>query len=429
MAFGLVVVALLLALVGFGLRRGFHRGIISLAGMALSAWGAILISGFLSGDPAGGTVALGFQALAPRAAPQIPQDLKPAEEGPTVPGIEPLQGANPTLIYWQEIPDRTARLSRTFSATVQAGAITPLAFERLGTISQINVQVGQQVNQGDMIAVLDQTTAILAVNERQASLVETEALLVEAQAYFKRKKTLHDKGVEAKASLDSAQASLTSATSRVDLARQALAIAEEQLSQTELVAPFSGFVADVSVENFQTVAASQSIVTLENRDIAPELEVAVPEDVFRHLDIGQEHAVQFGSWAKQIGMITEMGSRNAGESTFPVTLAVPAHAAGLKPGMTARVAFSFQPEANDLVDVPLTSIVSGTGDRTHLFVYSPDTGLVEKVEVALVGLKADTVSVSGAPDTGAIIATRGVNLLRDGQRVELIGTGIARFDL
>lgn len=429
MAFDLVVVAFLLAFVGFGLRRGFHTGLIWVSGVSLSAWGAILISGFLSGDTAGGTVALGLQTLAPRATPMTPQDLKPTEEGPTAPDIEPMPGASPTLIYWQEIPDRTVRLSRTFSATVQAGAITPLAFERLGTISQINVQVGQRVNKGDMIAVLDQTTAALAINERQASLVEAKALLVEAQAYFERKKTLFDKGVEAKASLDSAQASLTSAMSRVDLARQALAIAEEQLSQTELVAPFSGFVADVSVENFQTVAASQSIVTLENRDISPELEVAVPEDVFRHLDIGQEHGVQFGSWEAQTGVITEMGSRNAGESTFPVTLAMPSRATSLKPGMTARVAFSFKPDTTDLVDVPLTSILSGTGNRTHLFVYRPDTGMVEKVDVALVSLKAETVSVRGAPDTGAIIVTRGVNLLRDGQRVELIGTGIARFDL
>jgi len=86
---------------------------------------------------------------------------------------------------------------------------------------------------------------------------------------------------------------------------QALAIAEATVHQTDLFAPFCRICGRCQWEEFSTGAASQSIVTLEKPgDRFPETWGRASGGCFSaNLDIGQEHAVQFGfSWRRKLAI-------------------------------------------------------------------------------------------------------------------------------
>src|SRR5262245_26273518 len=139
----------------------------------------------------------------------------------------------------------TARRQATVSAKIT------------GKVTQVLIEEGQQVAEGDVLARLDDTEARaqLALAEAQltaarSQLAEVRALLVQAERDFDRQQELLRRQLVAEQSMDAARAQrdmvrarLGNLEEQVRVAVESVGVARVQLDNTEIRAPFSGVVA------------------------------------------------------------------------------------------------------------------------------------------------------------------------------------------
>lgn len=176
----------------------------------------------------------------------------------------------PRMVKVATVVDAGQAQQRVFPARIESGDATDLSFKRGGQIETLDVRQGTTVKQGQQLASLNAREAQQRVKDRQ-----TSATL--AQRQFDRFQTLAGRQAISKAEMDVQRATR-------DSANAALKIAQEELSQMTLSAPFAGTAASVQVRNHQVVSAGQPIVTLTRTDLL-DVVFSIPENLFKTLDI------------------------------------------------------------------------------------------------------------------------------------------------
>ncbi|MEM9279969.1 MAG: biotin/lipoyl-binding protein, partial [Pseudomonadota bacterium] len=73
----------------------------------------------------------------------------------------------------EEVEETT---TRRYPSVLQPGSISTLSFEVSGRLKEVDLNVGQRVSQGDLIAELDTTSLEIQVETAQASLDEANSL-------------------------------------------------------------------------------------------------------------------------------------------------------------------------------------------------------------------------------------------------------------
>src|ERR1700735_14885 len=157
-------------------------------------------------------------------------------------------------------------------STVTAGSVEPryttnIGFRVLGRLISRPVNVGDLVEEGEILAAIDPTTLELAVQSARAELSRNKARLANATATEERKRTLIASDSTTKASLDDAEYARAGAQASVARAQANLTKALEQLGYAQLKAEFAGVVTAVSADVGQVVSPGQTVVTVARPDV------------------------------------------------------------------------------------------------------------------------------------------------------------------
>ncbi len=311
---------------------------------------------------------------------------------------------------------------RRFSAVIEASDSSSLSFQITGNVQKVAVNQGDQVTAGQVLAVLDQEPFKLSVQAAQADLQTTRANLAQAKAEYERQKTLYEQGWVARARFDNAERDYRATLSRVDYAVARLSLAERDLRNTTLTAPFDGFISLRTVDAFVEVRAGQELFRI---DAEGGLDAAfgVPETTIAQIILGMPASVKLPQFAEAVeALVTEVGSAAGAGNTFPVNAALIEPPAGMRPGMSAEVTVTLADEAGETgYLVPLSAVTPGEApEQGFVFVYDPASGTVRRTPVKpTVTLASNMVAVTGVA-AGDIVATAGANFLVDGQAVELM---------
>lgn len=244
------------------------------------------------------------------------------------------------VLYAWKLPPFTGAIQRTDNAFVR-GQVTVISPQVSGYVTSVAVQDYQAVQQGQLLATvddriyrqqLDQATANLhaaeaalanssntqasaqgTVAQRRASIAAAEAALVQAQANATRARTLFAGGWVAQAQIDTTQASLRAAQAAVaearavegvaqtgvssavvgrgslqasvEAARAQVGLAQINLDNTRIVAPASGRLGEVAVRVGQSVVAGTQLTS-----IVPDLiwvNANMKETQLRNIRVGQ----------------------------------------------------------------------------------------------------------------------------------------------
>ena len=341
----------------------------------------------------------------------------------------------PPLIEERVRPIRTITVTdaasgqvRKFSGVIEASDTSNLSFQIGGNVQEVNVNQGDQVTQGQVLAVLDQEPFRLNVQAAQANLQTARAEVAQAAAEFDRQATLYEQGWVARARYDNAERDYRSAASRVDYAVARLDLAQRDLRNTTLTAPFDGFLSVRSIDPFVEVQAGQRLFQI---DAVGGFEAAfgVPETTIDRVILGMPASVAFRNFNSPIeALVTEVGSAAGTGNTFPVKAALMEPPEAVRPGMTAEVTLTLADESSRSgYLVPLSAVTPGDNpDEGFVFIYDSDTGTVRRTLVKpLETLARNVVAVTGIQG-GDIVATAGANFLVDGQAVELLKPSASR---
>ncbi|HET7789588.1 MAG TPA: efflux RND transporter periplasmic adaptor subunit [Gemmatimonadales bacterium] len=160
----------------------------------------------------------------------------------------------------------------TASGKVQPKKKVDISADITGRITKIAVKEGDYVTKGQFLLQIDPTIYQAAVQQAQAALASAQAFAVQARANrdqaaraLTRTKELHEQNPnlvsqeqaeQAQTAFDIADANLNSATHQVEQSSAAVNSAKENLSKTRLVAPMSGRVTRLPVEEGEVAVPS-----------------------------------------------------------------------------------------------------------------------------------------------------------------------------
>ncbi len=293
-----------------------------------------------------------------------------------------------------------------------------IGFRVGGKIIARKVEVGSVVRRGQVLMQLDPSDLQLSQAQARAAVAAADSNLTLARAELERYRELRDKNFVSQAVLDAKEAAYKAAHSGHEQALAGFRVQTNQSSYATLVADADGVVTALDAEVGQVVGAGTPVVRLaRSGDI--EVRVSIPEDQVAALRQGSSVTVR--TWANPTesieGRIREVApAADPATRTFAAKIALAKPGDGIRLGMTATVALAATtPPA---IRLPLTALYNDK-DRTTVWVVENDK--VRRLPVQVAGASGNELLVAAGLNPGQVVVTAGVNLLREGQKVSLVG--------
>ena len=304
-----------------------------------------------------------------------------------------------------------------------------LASKATGRLEWLGVAEGSVVKAGQVVARLESRDTLAQLAQARAQVDLAQAEFLEAQQNYSRSEQLLAKKFIAPSVHESSVAKMSIAKASVAAAKANQQVAEANLSQTEIRAPFDGIIltknANVgdNITPFSSAADSKgAVVTIADMSTL-EVETDVSESNVGRLKIGQP---------AEIGLDALPGERFAGsiirmvptidrsKATRLVKIKFDLIDPRVLPDMSAKVVFLerqlSEAERKPIVAVSAQAVVQREG---KLVVYLVDSGQVKEVviDTQASGVQGDLVPVTNLkPGQRVVIRPAG---LRDGQRIKI----------
>jgi RND family efflux transporter MFP subunit len=300
------------------------------------------------------------------------------------------------------------------SGTVISRNDAHIGAETDGRITWV-AEVGERIENGKPIAMIDDTDLKLELQDNQAVLESLRARERYLENNLQRLNQLASSNNASANQLDEAQAELEMIVQEIRRAEVSVAQTSRRIDQTKVLAPFSGMVVERQVEVGEFVARGSQVARLvdtQNREIRAQAPLSVSGFVREGLEVSVKHQeITTLSPVKSVIPVGDERSR-----MFEVRIA--AYDPAWVIGSPVRVALP-NSDPRMLVAVPRDALVLRGSEMFVLRVTSEN--LVEKVNVDTgIGL-GSLVEVIGDVSGGDRVVTRGGERLQPGQEVVIPG--------
>ncbi|EEG76832.1 efflux RND transporter periplasmic adaptor subunit [Dethiobacter alkaliphilus] len=352
----------------------------------------------------------------------------------------------------------------SFSGEVSAGGEIQIVPKVSGTVSKVNVALGDTVQQGDVLVELEARELALAVQQAEAAvemaranlnsmeagsgLSQLQANVRQAEINFnrageqlERMEALYAEGGLAKQQLEDVRASFAVAQTQYELASDQLQSHERgegqleiltaQLKQAEaglelarlnyqnatITAPVGGTVTLVHTEAGNMVSPGTPVVTLINAE-GTRVTALLTEQAVNHIAVGMEIAVEIptleGRYQGEVREISPGAVSGTRSFLVKVTLVEEIEA---RPGMFARLIL-VRDSRDDAVVLPRSAILENDGSY---YIYLVKDEQAVRTDVTI-GLRDEThAEIEAGVTVGDKVVITGHHFLRDGVAVQVEG--------
>jgi RND family efflux transporter MFP subunit len=364
--------------------------------------------------------------------------------------------AAPRQVKTTAVSSQPLTRSITVTGTLAAEDQVSLAFKVAGRVEQVHVDLGSLVHEGQVLATLSPTDFELRVRQAEAALIQARvrlglspegdadtvdpentalvrqrrAVVQEARLNRDRMKTFVERGISARATLDSAESALEVAEGQYQDAleeirnrqgmlaqrRSELEIARQQLADTVLRAPLDGAVRERLVAVGEYRAPGTPVMTVV-RTHPLRLKLAVPERDTSALQPGLAVRVtvegdsrQHEARLERIGAAVDEANR-----TLPIEAVVPNPKDILRPGQFATAEIIVSQRDTALV-VPRDALITFAGVQKVLLIRD---GRAREQRVRTGRRDGERIEVVDGLASGDVVIREPGNLV-DGARVQVI---------
>ena len=311
------------------------------------------------------------------------------------------------------LPTMRARRATLTDSTVAIGVVKPqvgaevkVGSQLSGVVAKLNVNVGDKVAKGDVLAALDDAQWRARVASLEAELAAGVAEASYARSDVSRMERVASFSVS---QVDDRRRNLEVRAANVAQIRARLAEARIQLGYTRIPAPISGTVASVSTYEGETVAAGFSAPTFVTIIDLTRLEIQayVDENDIGKVHVGQAVSFRVDAFAGdtfegRVRAIYPKAQLVNNVVNYIVIIDVTARPDRLiRPEMTAHVDFILERRAG-VVSVPPSAVLRERGE-TFVMVPNGERWIRRKVETGLATVGGTEIR-SGLAD-GATVLT------------------------
>lgn len=317
------------------------------------------------------------------------------------PAQAPVQAApaEDPLVSVQEVHVRKVDQNKVYTSTVQANVVNNIAPQAGSRIVKVNVEVGDFVRQGQVLAEMDSN-----------NLMQSRLKMRNDSTELTRLKALHEAGALSQSDYDQIKMAY-------EVSKRSY---ENLLENTILKSPVTGVVTARNYDKGDMYTMSQPLFTVQQ--IVPvKMYIGVSESEYTKVKPGQKVTLTTEAFPGRVfsGKVVRLYPViDPATHTFKVEIRVDNADKALRPGMFAKVTLNLG--VNSSVVVPDAAIVKqiGSGDR-FVYVYDPATSAVDYRKVILGVRMGNEVEILEGLEDGAQIVTAGQIRLKDGVKVRL----------
>ena len=309
-------------------------------------------------------------------------------------------------------------------------AVAPRA---AGRLQEVYVRLGDKVGKGQRIAKIEDYELLEQIKQQeagqevaQATIRQRDADLALAKTNVDRSRSLFERQLLPKQTLDDNEARYQSAQAQLDLARaqaqQSKARLDElkiNLANTIITSPVNGFIAKRNVDPGASVGQNAPVVDVVDISRVRLIANVVEKDLKQlqagdvtHVEVDAFPGEEFMGRIARVSPVLDPATRTA-----PIEIEIPNPSYRLKPGMYARVGITLDTVKDALV-VPATAMAD-LGGRRGVFQPINNVAVFRAVQVGTERL--DVVEILGGVVEGTDVITTGAGQLRDGDRVVVTG--------
>jgi RND family efflux transporter MFP subunit len=281
-----------------------------------------------------------------------------------------------------------------------------LAARTDGIIESVEVEAGDRVEPGQLLAQID-------VSEQRAELARAEAALREAEANFERIQRLRDRDY-----ID--EASFVTARSELDVARSDVELWQTRVDFGRITAPVGGYVIRRMVEPGAAIARLGAAFELADLDQLV-ARIGVSELDVAEIEPGDRVPVRVDALKDEpavAGVVRRVFPAADGASRLvTVEIELPgAYARGIRPGFLARADLLVDYK-KDVLAVPAGSV--GMGDPAYVMVIDQNFELRRRA-VSTGIVRGDWREIVGGLEPGDRIVSSNPLDLAEGDRVRIV---------
>lgn len=321
-----------------------------------------------------------------------------------VKSIRPVRTEKPLVM-------RSGESKITLPASINELRETKLSFHVGGPLIKLNDVIGDYVKRGEIIAKLDPRDFKVAVES-------TESRYNLAKAEYERYKNLMEKESVSKSVFDQMETAYK-------LAKNDFEAASNAFEDTEIKAPFSGYINHVFVNNFEEVPPGSPIISLldiSNFEVNGWISV---EDV-NLIDENTDFACIVKQGDKKVrisGKLKEIGNKTSiSKQSLPITIVIDStEDLKLKAGMTTYLEINLRKERSKLsFQIPITSIFTKDG-KILVWVLDEQSSKVSSRAVTTGKILDDgSIEILDGLSGEETVVTAGASYLFEGQKVKKI---------
>lgn len=284
-------------------------------------------------------------------------------------------------LTWAALPFATVEVAYrpvaggyTVEAAVEAGRESTLAAQVAGRILALQVDAGDSVKQGQLLARIDDSEVRQGIVGNRAQVAQAEANLANTQAQYERAKQLVARKFMSPASLDQAQAAYRAAQAQVAAARAGVAQASATRGFSNITAPFPGLVSARLAQVGEMASLGRPLLTLFDPSTLRVI-ASVPQEKLEAVRKSGRASIEFQAqtqWVESVS-ITVLPSADNLTHTSQVRIELPRTVTGIYPGMFARAHFSVSedrklmlPQAAILHRSEVTAVYVIKGEQVQL---------------------------------------------------------------
>lgn len=296
----------------------------------------------------------------------------------------------------EKVEIRELITSKTFSGTLEGEEQANIISKIPERIMQIKVKVGDYVNDGTILFMLDKGGA-------SSQFYQTQAVFLNAQKDLERMKNLFNEGAVSGQALDGTQTAYDVAKANFEAAK----------STVEITSPLSGVVTAINVNIGDIANPAIVLATVANIGRMKAL-FNVGESDLPSFNIGQSVEVfsELNPEIIQAGKLLQISkSANVESRTFEIQASFPnTKDRWFKPGMFCRINVNMKTR-KDALTIPMTAIVSNN-NTSGVFVINENKVTFKPITTGITDGKY--IEVISGLSAGENTVTLGMNNLKNG---------------
>ena len=297
-----------------------------------------------------------------------------------------------------------------------------LSSEVAGKVLQIKADFGDRVKKGQTLVRIDPSAYSLNKQSAQAQLSESQSSMEVSHDQLLRKEKLAKLGHVSREELDLARNSYTAAKARVKSAKAGLAIANRNLRETTIRAPFAGRISSRTSSPGEMISPGTPVITTVKDDVI-RVDLALSENQITRVSAGMSAQIILPAMNNKMfeGIVTRVGvAADRSSGSFPVRIEIDNHRFELLSGMRASIKIVLDQKDNSIV-ISRDFLEKANGHEGVFVVEEKDGKSIARFSpVTLGGSDGMNVLVLSGLKPGQSLVIVGQQSIKDGSQLLIV---------